>query len=172
MIELIACSVTVTNQHAYCYCLLSLLASSVLWMESRWVPKLILCALKTLDQLILENLTAKLPSLNLLSQGDRCSHRALPLVGSPSARPHGPSLPSADLQWAVKAKDCTWFHMRGSPGFHISILNYQVQNKLQVGPAGLRKRIIAYQAGPSQVAQLTPNEIQPHLKVIQLIRRF
>lgn len=62
--------------------------------------------------------------------------------------------------------------MRESPGLHISILNYQVQNKLQVGPAGLRKGIIAYQAAPSQVAQLTSNEIQPYLKVIQLIWRF
>lgn len=83
MIELIAYSVTITNQHAYCYCLLSLLAGSVLWMESFWVPKLILCVF--IDQLILENLMAKLPSLNLLSQGDRCSHGAFPSVGSPSA---------------------------------------------------------------------------------------
>lgn len=83
MIELIVYSVIVMNQHAYCYCLLLLLGDSVLWMEGRWVPKLILCVF--IYQLFLENLMAKLPSLNLLSQGDRCSHGALPLVGSPSA---------------------------------------------------------------------------------------
>lgn len=74
----------------FCYCnnsanlLLLLLAGSVLWMESSWVPKFILCVLKTPAQLILENLTTKLPSLNWLSPGDSCSQRPLPSAGSPS----------------------------------------------------------------------------------------
>lgn len=67
MVELTVYFVTIINQQTYSYCLLLLLAGSVLWMESSWVPKLILCVLKTPTQLILENLTAKLPSLNPLS---------------------------------------------------------------------------------------------------------
>lgn len=118
MIELIACSVTVTNQHAYCYCLLSLLVGSVLWMESRWVPKFILCALKTLDQLILENLAVKFLALNLLSQDIRCSHGALPSVGSPSALT-GQAFLQQTFSGLSKQKTAFDFICEGAQGFTV-----------------------------------------------------
>lgn len=76
------------------------------------------------------------------------------------------SKPSADSKvWKLHLIP----YARESPGRHVSILNYEALNKLQVGPAGLSRGIIGNQAGPSQVAQLLSNEIQLYLKAIQFI---